>query len=45
MWNHSSNTKWKINFKEGCFMTYKFTNRAEKAIQMANEIAANLGHD
>ena len=26
-------------------MTYKFTNRAEKAIQIANEIAANLGHD
>ena len=26
-------------------MTYKFTNRAEKAIQIANEIAANLGHN
>ncbi|MBO5349599.1 MAG: ATP-dependent Clp protease ATP-binding subunit [Clostridia bacterium] len=25
-------------------MTYKFTNRAEKAIQIANEIAASLGH-
>lgn len=26
-------------------MTYKFTNRAEKAIQIANDIAANLGHN
>ena len=26
-------------------MTYKFTNRAEKAIQIANDIAASLGHN
>ena len=26
-------------------MTYKFTNRAEKAISIANEIAAELGHN
>ena len=26
-------------------MTYKFTNRAEKAIQIANYIAASLGHN
>ena len=26
-------------------MTYKFTNKAEKAIQIANEIAASLGHN
>ena len=25
-------------------MTYKFTNKAEKAIQIANDIAASLGH-
>ena len=25
-------------------MTYKFTNRAERAINIANEIAAELGH-
>ena len=25
-------------------MVYKFTNRAEKAIEMAQEIAADLGH-
>lgn len=26
-------------------MTYKFTNKAEKAIQLADEIASNLGHN
>ena len=26
-------------------MMYKFTNRAEKAINIANEIAAELGHN
>ena len=26
------------------FMTYKFTNRAKKAIEMANELAMELGH-
>ncbi|MBQ3413793.1 MAG: ATP-dependent Clp protease ATP-binding subunit [Clostridia bacterium] len=26
-------------------MTYKFTNRAKKAIQIANDIAENLGHN
>ena len=26
-------------------MVYKFTNRAEKAIEMAQEIAAELGHN
>ena len=26
-------------------MTYKFTNKAEKAIQIANEIASKLGHN
>ena len=26
-------------------MTYKFTNKAEKAMQIANEIASNLGHN
>lgn len=25
-------------------MQYKFTNRAEKAIQIANEVASDLGH-
>ena len=26
-------------------MTYKFTNRAKKAIEMANELAIELGHN
>ena len=26
-------------------MTYKFTNASENAIQIANEIAAELGHN
>ena len=26
-------------------MMYKFTNRAEKAINIANELAAELGHN
>ena len=26
-------------------MTYKFTNKAEKAIQLADEIASSLGHN
>ena len=26
-------------------MTYKFTNRAQKAIEIANELANELGHN
>ena len=26
-------------------MTYKFTNRAKKAIEIANNVAAELGHN
>ena len=26
-------------------MTYKFTNRAKKAIEIANEVAIELGHN
>ncbi len=26
-------------------MTYKFTNRAKKAIELANEVAIELGHN
>ncbi len=39
---------WEIcpyNDKGGNFMMYKFTARAEKAIEIANEIALELGHN